>query len=135
MNATWPVLLMLLGVVAIFVAPLVVGSAPAQTFWTAEDQTQYQKASADFHAASYGLPSSADGRSMQRGRGAADPVAAKAKYLATKAAWEQQKVRLENAQSRQSWLLWGTRLAGAGLASIGIFGYFRGQNRSIAKTT
>jgi hypothetical protein len=126
---SWPAILMLCGVVAIFVAPLIVGGAPAHTFWTEEDQTQYQKASADFHAASYGLPNGQDGSSMQRSRGGLDPIAAKAKYEATKAAWEKQKARLENAQARQSWLLWGTRLLGAALACVGIYGYVRGQQK------
>lgn len=123
---------MFLGVAMLSAVPLLLDRAPAQTFWTDEDQTKYQKASADFHAASYGLPSPQDGSSSRRRGAGYDPVAAKAKYEATKAEWEAQKSRLDGAQSRRTWLMWGVRLLGAAMAAIGLIGYFRlrGQSQS-----
>ena len=130
MKRAWPVIAMLIGLALIFVAPLAVGSAPAETFWTDEDQSQYQKASADFHAASYDLPSESDGARLPGRRSGYDPVAAKAKYSAAKAAWEQQRSRLENAQSRWTWLRRGCQFLGAVVAAAGIWGYVRGRNRT-----
>ena len=129
MTRAWPVVAMLFGLALIFLAPLAVSRAPAETFWTDEDQAQYQKASADFHAASYDLPTEGDGTRQGR-RPGYDPVAAKAKYAAAKSAWEQQKSRLENAQSRWTWLRWGCQFLGAAIAAAGIWGYVRERNRT-----
>ncbi len=126
-TPVWPLAAMLLGLALLVLVPLILAATPAQTYWSDADQAQYQRASADFHAAAYSLPSSEDGTAFNRPRPGYDPVAAKAKYSQAKAEWERQSTRLQAVQSRRHWLLWGLRLIGAGLTVAGIIGYLRSK--------
>jgi hypothetical protein len=114
------------GLALMFVAPLLINLAPSRAFWSDADQVRYQKASADFHAASYEVRDM-DPRRTFHGQGGTpvDPVAAKAKYEAARAAFEAQRARLESAQSGPSWMKWLCRLAGMALAAAGAFYHLR----------
>lgn len=113
---------MLLGVVLIFVAPLLLSAFHVGAPWTDADFHEHQKASADLHAASTQLPQRQDRRGTSKGD-AYDPVAAKEKYAAAKAAFDKQDARLKAAQSRPTWIVWLLRLIGIAFTAGGFYAY------------
>ena len=119
---------MLLGLALVCLSPFANYVAPPRAGWTEEDGALREKASADFHAASYNLPQSDDSGATSGGKEPRyDPIEAKAKYLAAKQEYEAQTARLATVQSRQVWLVWGVRFAGVFLVLIGVGGYFQAQ--------
>jgi hypothetical protein len=118
------------GLALMFVAPLLINVTPSRVFWTDADQVRYQKASADFHAASYEVRDM-DPRRTFHGQGGTpvDPVAAKAQYEAARAEFEAQKARLESAQSGPAWMKWLCRVAGMALAAAGAYYHLRSRTR------
>ena len=113
---------MLVGVVLMFVAPLLISAAHVGAPWTDADFQEHQKASADLHAATTMLPQKQDRRGTSKGDGY-DPVAAKGKYTAAKAAFDKQDARLKAAQSRPTWIAWLLRIIGVALTGWGLYGY------------
>jgi hypothetical protein len=127
-SLSWPAITIIVGIGLMLVAPLLFSAAPSSAYWTEADQTTYQQASADLHAATRTLPDSPKKRGKQKVEETPyDPVAAKAKYEAAKAAFDKQESRLHSARSRPTWLAWGLRLLGIAVTGIGVYGYFTAQ--------
>jgi hypothetical protein len=128
-QRSWSVSAIAAGIALMLAGPLLFAVAPTQTFWTNADQAQYQKAAADFHASTFQLPAH---KSEKNTPSTYDPVAAKIRYDAAKGAYEQQRARLSAAQSRPFWLSWLLRLAGIGLAAVGLYGYFAAEPSGVS---
>ena len=127
-SLSWPAITIIAGIGLLLVAPLLFSAAPSSAYWTEADQTTYQQASADLHAATRSLPEAPKKRGKQKIEETPyDPVAAKAKYEAAKAAFDKQDSRLHSARSRPTWIAWGLRLLGIAVTGLGIYGYFTAQ--------
>jgi hypothetical protein len=127
-SLSWPAITIIVGIGLMLVAPLIFSAAPSSTYWSEADQVNYQQASADLHAATRTLPEAPKKRGKQKADDAPyDPVAAKAKYEAAKAAFDKQDARLHSARSRPTWIVWGLRLLGIAVIGLGIYGYFTAQ--------
>jgi hypothetical protein len=127
-------LLVLAGATLVIGAPLLFSVAPASTVWTDADQAEYQKAAADFHSATYEAPQH-KGSSPTRDGSSYDPVAAKQKYEAAKAAYARQEARLLVARSRPFWITTGLRVIGLALLCVGVYGHFTWQARTSTRAT
>lgn len=113
---------MLVGIALMLVGPWLVSALHIGAPWTDADFQEHQQASADLHAATTLLPQGPDRRSNSK-RDAYDPVAAKQKYTAAKAAYDKQEARLQAARSRPVWTAWLLRLTGIALIAWGLYGY------------
>lgn len=120
-NRPWSIPTIVAGIALLLGGPLLASFAPTQTFWTNADQAQYQKAAADFHASTFQLPQH---KSAKNTPPAYDPLAAKSRYEAAKAAYDTQQARLRAARSRPAWLAWLLRAAGIFLTTLGLYGHF-----------
>jgi hypothetical protein len=127
-SLTWPAITIIVGIGLMLVAPLLFSAAPSSAYWSEADQATYQQASADLHAATRTLPDAPKKRGKQKiEEPSYDPVAAKAKYEAAKAAFDKQDARLHSARSRPTWIVWGLRLLGIAVTGLGVYGYFTAQ--------
>lgn len=127
-SLSWPAITIIIGISLMLVAPLLFSAAPSSAYWTEADQVTYQQASADLHAATRTLPEAPKKRGKQKTDDPPyDPVAAKAKYEAAKAAFDKQDSRLHSARSRPTWIAWTFRLLGILVTGLGIYGYFTAQ--------
>jgi hypothetical protein len=115
---------MVMGLLVLFVGPLVLGALPAETYWSDAKHAEYQKASTEAHAAAFG---GEHDDSQPHAHEPPTDVAGKAKRDATRAEFERHFAKLKTAQSTRKWLALGCRVLGGLMVLGGIGLYFRAR--------
>jgi hypothetical protein len=114
-EKAWPPIALAAGILLMLAASLLVALVPEQAVWSDADAASLQKASADWHGASHQHNHAAHAHESSHAE-QGNSVAAQSEY-------ERQQARLNAAQSRGRWLVWGLRLLGITIAAVGVWGY------------
>lgn len=114
-GKAWPPIALAAGVLLMLGASLLAALVPDQAVWSETDAQALQKASADWHGASHSHGHAPLGQGTSHGEGDG--------HAEVQSAYERQQARLQSAQSRQRWLVWGLRLTGIAIAAVGVWGY------------
>jgi hypothetical protein len=116
--------IMVVGLLVLFLGPLVLAVLPTQTYWSDADQAEFQKASTEAHAAAFG---GAHDESQPHAHEPPTDSAGTALRDATLAEFERHNAKLKTAQSTRKWLALGCRVLGACIVLTGIGLYFRAR--------
>ena len=114
---TLAAIVMVVGLIVVFIGPLILSALPTATYWTDEEQAAYEKASVAAHAATYG---GAHDHSKPHSHEAPPDDAAKAHLEETRTELDHHSAKLKAAQSSQSWLRSGCRGFGLLVAATGV---------------
>lgn len=117
---------MVVGLILTAAGPLAVALLPAGVYWSEEDHEAYQKAAADFHAATY---VEADHNSPAHTHELPADAEGKAKLEAFRQEYQRQEARLKAAQSSRGWLGIGLRGIGVLLAAAGVLLFVRARQK------
>jgi|GEM_PF-5396807 len=121
-HATWPMPLLLVGVLLLVLAPWSANLIPTSAVWSDEDAREYTRASADLHAKSYEASQHGSGH-----HGHSHTGGTKSEKAAAKAAFDAIQGRRDRAGLLPKLLRYSLQAVGLAACAAGIWGYLKGR--------